>query len=353
MVLKHRWFTALLLAALLTFGLAACAGKSKDGIIIYPSPPEEPRVVYLTSYQGFDAFRERSFLDVIFGDPVEAKLMKPWGVFARDGKIYATDTGTALVMIFDTVGKTVRTVGTGGTGSLALPLGVAMGSNGILYVSDGRLKKVFGFDAEGKLKFGIGQPGELQNPTGIAINDELGRMYIADSYGHVIRVYSLAGEKLFDFGIRGEKDGQFNYPTNVCVNRTNGQVYVTDTQNFRVQVFDKDGVFVRKIGQLGDVPGTFSRPKVLAVDSEDHLYVTDAAFNNVQLFDKDGQLLLIFGGFGTGPGELQLPAGMHIDDQDKIYIVDQVGGRVLVFQYLSEKWKAANPQDYETYKLKP
>lgn len=354
MVSRNRLFTALMLLAVLAFGLSGCwLGKSKEGIVIYPPPPEEPRVVFLESHQGLADFREQSFLDAIFGKSAETELSKPWGVSARDGKIYVTDTASALVMIFDTVARTVKALGMGGTGSLVLPLGVAVGPDGTIYVSDGKLKKIFGFDAEGNIKVAMGNTGEFQNPTGLAINAELGRLYVADSYGHTVRVYSLTGEKQFDFGSRGEQDGQFNYPTNIFVSRKDGTVYVADTQNFRVQVFDKDGKFLRKLGQLGDVPGSFSRPKGLALDSDDHLYVADAAFNNIQVFDNEGQLLLIFGSFGAGPGQFQLPAGLFVDEQDRIYVVDQAGRRVLTFQYVSEKWKAANPKEYEELKRKP
>jgi DNA-binding beta-propeller fold protein YncE len=274
---------------------------------------------------------------------------KPWGVAAKNGILGITDTGKGQALIMDTVKKTVRTVGRGPRYSLKLPLGIALSSDNIVFVADAGSKKVIGYDQGGAAQVVIGQNDDMQNPAGMGINEKLGRLYVTDSYGHVVRVYSLKGEKLLEFGTRGNKPGEFNYPTQVSVDEKTGNVYVSDTQNFRIQVFDQDGKFIRKVGELGDRPGMFSRPKGIAIDSESHLYVADAAFGNIQVFDEEGKLLLVFGAYGIGGGEFQLPAGIAIDEQDRIYVADQGGMRVLVFQYLSEAWRRNHPEEYQKY----
>ena len=62
---------------------------------------------------------------------------------------------------------------------------------------------------------------------------DLEELYIVDSYGHFVHVYSTKGEPLFTFGKRGDKDGEFNFSSNIAVERKTDNVYVVDTQNFR------------------------------------------------------------------------------------------------------------------------
>lgn len=332
---------------LLTASLFGCASTAvTERPIIYPSPPEEPRIVYLKSYRGRIDFRKNSIFDAIFGVQVLSDFKKPYGVSALDGRIYVTETQYAGVAIFDTKQQKVKL-----TGDFGLPVGVAALSDGGYFVSDAKQKRVFGYDQNENLRVAVGKKDEFKNPAGIAVNNDLKRLYVVDSYGHSVHVYSVQGEKLFQFGKDGDGDGDFHYPSNVAIDRRNGNVVVVDTQNFRVQIFDKDGKFIRKFGQLGDVLGTFSRPKGVGVDSEGHIYVTDAAFDNFQVFDENGQLLIFIGAAGNKPGYFQLPAGLFVDEQDKIYVVDSLNARVQVFQYLSEKWKKEHPQEYQSYLL--
>jgi len=348
-MVKQKIYTLLILV----FILSGCAsGPREDNNFYWPSPPEEPKISYIGAYRGEADFREASFLDVIFGTSPDYGLPKPYGVFSKGDKIYVTLTQNPAVAVIDKKARTVKFIGDAGAGRLSLPLGVAISNDGMAFVSDARIKKVYGYDENGGLRVAIGTKNEFQNPSGIAINQELGRLYVVDSKAHNVHVYTLKGEPLFKFGERGDKDGQFNFPSNVAIDRRNGNVYIVDTQNFRVQYFDKDGQFISKFGNVGDVPGSFTRPKGIGVDSDGHVYVADAAFDNFQIFDDKGQLLLYVGSGGTGPGQFQLPAGLYIDEQDRIFVADSVNFRVQAFQYLSDTWKKDNPEQYKKFLLK-
>ncbi|MBI4655075.1 MAG: hypothetical protein HY752_08835 [Nitrospirae bacterium] len=326
------------------------APPPKEVKLIYPLPPEEPRLVYLDSYKGESNFKKRGFLEKVLGEPIfSTEIMKPYGVTAYNDKIYVTDTQSSVVFVFDLKERKVTFIGREGMGRLILPVGVAVSSDGTVFVSDAKQKRVFGYDANGNLKIALGKKDEFKNPAGIAVNNELGRLYVVDSYGHMVHVYSTKGEPLFTFGIRGTQDGEFNYPSNVAIDMRTGNVYIVDTQNFRVQVFDKDGKSIKRFGQIGDAPGTFARPKGIGIDSEQHVYVADAAFDNLQIFDENGKILLFIGGPGHEPGYFWLPAGVYVDEKDRVYIVDSFNYRVQVFQYLSEKWKKENPEKYNEY----
>ena len=181
----------------------------------------------------------------------------------------------------------------------------------------------------------IGHDGELQNPSGLAIDRQHRQLYVADAKKHQVLCYSSAdGSLIRAIGKRGVDRGEFNFPTNLSVDRQ-GRLYVADTLNFRIQVFDSAGEVVKTIGTQGDGPGHFNRAKGVGVDSEGHIYIADTSFNNFQIFDGEGNLLLFVGGTGTGPGEFLLPAGLFVDDEDRIYIADQGNARVQVFQRVS------------------
>lgn len=342
----------LLLSLVFLSGCASTTAPQHEAIV-YPPPPEEPKIAYVRLFRGEGDFRERRFFDAIFGAPRSRGLFKPYGVFARGDDVYITLTGSASVAIINARERTVRYLGAGGMGSLSLPIGVAGAADGVIFVSDAKEKRVYGYDPAGRLAVAIGKKGEFANPAGLAVNQELGRLYVVDSLAHAVLVYTLKGELLFQFGGAGTVDGRFNYPSNAAVDRRNGNVYITDTQNFRIQVFDQDGKFIRKFGEIGTQPGNFTRPRGIGVDSEGHVYVTDAGFENIQIFDEEGRLLLFFGGGGFAPGYFQLPAGLYVDEQDRIFIVDSLNHRVQVFQYLSESWKKKNPEEYKKYLLEP
>ncbi len=352
---KNMLFGYSLLISLL---MVACssAPQHKDQLLLWPIPPDEPRIAYVNTYQGEPDFKQKSFMDALFGAIPDASLLrlsKPFGVAALGDKIIVADSGKKCIFIIDPKERKVTNIGNEGMGKLSFPLGVAVSPDGTIFAADSNQQKIFAYNLEGELKTVIGGKNDFENPAGIALNNNLGRLYVVDSKQHKVRVYSVKGEFITEFGGRGSGPGEFNYPVHVTVDQRNGTVYVADTQNFRVQAFDKDGKFVRQFGKLGDGFGDFSRPKGVAVDSEGHVYVADAAFGNFQIFDEAGQVLLFVGQNGSKPGNFSLPNGIYIDEKDRIYVADSMHSSVQVFQYLSEQWKKEHPDEYKKYLLMP
>ena len=332
----------------------ACAAKKPvQPTLVWPPAPEEPRVTYVAMYTGERDFKKVSTLDAFIGEAAPGEgnnLKKPYGVTAKGDKFYVTDTAEGRVYVFDRKKKEISFLGMKPRGKLKLPVGLATDNRGRVFVSDAKLKKVYGYDGNGTLKVAIGKAGEFKRPAGVAINNAIERLYVVDSSAHMVKVYDLKGKHLFDFGERGVDEGTFNYPTNLAIDRRNGNVAVVDTQNFRVQVFDKDGEFLMTFGKIGDSVGNFARPKGIGIDSDGNMYVTDAAFSNFQIFNDKGQVLMYLGGPGSARGKFQLPAAAYIDENDILYVVGNFFGRVQLFQYLSDKWKKENPAKYQKLK---
>ena len=326
--------------------LLAQAGKNaKDtkgaATLVWPLPPEKPRLKYLAQYHGAIDFKKKPgrWKSALLGnapDTVPADMfVKPYAVaVGPDGRVYVTDTAARRVFVVDREHGAISFIGDRGNVSLTKPVGIAIDERGFVYVSDATLKRVFAFSQAGNVALAIGRDGEFDSPAGLAIDRIRHVLYVVDSSRHQIVCYSsVDGTRIRTIGTRGSELGEFNFPTNLAVSR-DGLVYVADTLNFRIQVFDPDGKPVRAFGTLGDAPGTFNRPKGVAVDSEGHVYVADSAFDNFQVFDAQGQLLLFVGHGGGDAGQFVLPAGIYVDERDQVYVADQGNARVQVFQYL-------------------
>lgn len=338
----------------LTSGLPRAAGQQnqqrKKGAVkaataypVWPLPPEQPRIRYLRSHRSVEDFKKKQdsrWKRLLLGNDPAARppesLIKPYGIaVAKSGRVYVTDTAARRVFVFDTEQRSVEFVGESGTGKVAKPIGVAVDDSlDRVFVADATLKRIFGYGPDGQLAIAIGTEGEFDNPSGLAADAKLQRIYLADSKKHQVFCYSsVDGHLIRTIGARGTEPGQFNFPTNLFVD-AQSRLYVADTLNFRVAVFDAEGQFLKAIGSQGDTPGKLNRPKGVGVDSEGHIYIADTSFNNFQIFSQDGQLLLFVGVAGRDAGEFLLPAGLFVDSRDRIYVVDQGNARVQVFEYL-------------------
>ncbi len=329
------------LLAALSSGCATSPSEKKDIDMVWPLPPDEPKIKFVdVIYSVDDLGEKKGIAESLFGDEKADYFSKLYGVAVdSEGKIYMTDVGR--VWVIDMKKKDYKFIGVEpGLGRVRFPIGVATSSDGRLFVADVSADRVFVY-SNGKYVASIGHEGELNGPSGVAVDEKRNVVYVVDVKKHFVNVYSLKDySKIRTLGTRGDNPGEFNYPTNIALD-AEGNLYVVDTGNCRVQVFDPSGKYMRSIGKLGDNPGELARPKGIAIDSEGHIYVLDAAFNNFQIFDKEGRLLLAVGSAGAEPGKFLLPAGIAIDRDDKIYVINQAPASLQIFQYLGEKWKKA------------
>lgn len=321
--------------------LYGCAGKKLPDIV-WPLPPDPPKIRFVKSFAGSGQFKGLNVSDIFLGiEPVGGAFIKPHGVHAdQHDRIFVTDTGAGLVIVLDPTKNKVSMVGASGRTLFAKPIGVTSDKDGNVYVTDSAKDLVFVFDGNDQFVTAFGREGEFKQPTGLAVDNARGLLYVTDTHKHQIFVLNKkTGEIIKTIGKRGKLEGEFNFPAYITLDKK-GNLYVVDIMNGRMQVFDPEGRFLRTWGRLGDGPGQFARPKGVAIDSEGHIYVVDAAFNNVQMFNEDGQMLMAFGEYGEGRSQQILPAGIAIDSEDRIYLVDQWNARVNVYEYMGEKYKA-------------
>ncbi len=225
-----------------------------------------------------------------------------FGAVAIDGagNMYVTDYNSR-VQKFDSNGTFLLKWGRPGNGdgqfALHSHLSVAVDTQGNVYVTDTDNSRVQKFDSNGTflLKWGSkgsgdGQFGEDHNwrgPEGVAV-DSQGNVYVADPANQRIEKFDSNGNFLSQLGGKGTEDGQFLNPGDVTVDQQ-GNIYVTDNQQnvggptSRFSKFDSNGTFLLKWGETGTGLGMLNYPAGIAVDQQGNIYVVNV-IENVQKF---------------------------------------------------------------------
>ena len=90
------------------------------------------------------------------------------------------------------------------------------------------------FTAEGKFLKMVRGDG-LRKPVGVAV-DSNAMVYVSEWDNHRVSVFTSEGLYVRSFGSYGKKLGQFVSPHGVAVDNC-GVVYVCDRVNYRVQMF--------------------------------------------------------------------------------------------------------------------
>jgi DNA-binding beta-propeller fold protein YncE len=339
--------TSKLLLLPLLANLLACASTTIGTPVVWPDPPEKPRIRFVTAFRtgdDLDTSGWANFRRSLFGNS-SVTMGQPMGVApSDDGKrVYVADYGLSQVLVVDLDQKSMRVFAP--NEGLLRPFGIAVGPDERVLVADSAAKAVLVFDRSGKRVASFGRD-ELERPTGLAVDRSRGVVYVVDSSSHAsnkhrVLAYDLEGHKLRELGPRdgpagrGNADGQFFFPSYVAVDQS-GMVYVSDTMNFRIQVFGPDGKFVRKFGESGDGPGTFQRLKGLAFDAFGNLYAVDGGHANVQIFNRDFRVLMFFGGAANKLEYFDVPSGIAIDPRrNRIYVCNEYLARINVYELIN------------------
>ena len=278
-------------------------------------------------------------------------------------EIFVTDHYNDRVQKFDVDGKFLARF------SLAPnPGGIAIAANGDLYITHfaaaARSQNKPGADdcitvhaPDGQVKLRWGKKGkgdgEFDCPGGIALSSD-GRVYVADQTNHRVQVFDRSGKFLFKWGEYGNATGQFG-GGDAVYSRTGGpqfitldnegDVWTTESMGCRVQVYTHDGEFIRAWGTDENKPGAFGGkfmgfksgparlqgPVSLRFAKDDTLWVT-AISGRIQQFTKEGACLGgVFNGQGDGPGQFYAPHGLALDSKGSLYVVDSFNHRIQKF----------------------
>ncbi len=310
------------------------------------------------------------------GPAVNAQLNAPQGIAVdKSGNIYISDTNNNRVRIVTPNGIINTFAGTGQVGGvqnfgdggpanqafLHLPGGLALDSNGNLYIADTGDNTIREITTNGIINTiaGDGLPSysgdtfqastaELHSPEDVAV-DSSGNVYIADTGNAYIREITVS-TGIINF-IAG--DGSIGYsgdgaaanlagliePFAIALDGS-GNVYFTEPEDGRVRkITVSTGIISTVVGNgtlgfSGDgaaaTSATTHLPTGLAIDSSGNLYIADSLNNRVRkvagttISTIAGSGVFSYSGDG-GPAtaaQLNAPEAVAVDAAGNIYIAD-------------------------------
>ncbi|MFN8634714.1 MAG: TIGR03663 family protein [Chloroflexota bacterium] len=272
----------------------------------------------------------------------EPQLLEPKGVaIGPDGRIYTTEGRANRVTVFNQDGTVAATWGRSGPGDGEFnePWGIAVAPSGEVYVADTWNHRIEKFTADGKFltawgsmadtsKDLQGAPGKFWGPRSIAIGRD-GLLYVSDTGNKRIQVFDANGTFVRAMGGAGSEPGKFNEPVGLAFD--GDTLVVADAWNGRIQKLDKDGNPLSSVPIQGWESHGIANKPYIAAGADGSLYVTMPERGEVQRISPNGQISPVVQPVDRA-NRIGMPTGIAVGPEGAVYTAQSGGGSILVQQ---------------------
>jgi DNA-binding beta-propeller fold protein YncE len=320
---------------------------TSDGATFYVADTYNHRIQVFT----WDANDSTYVLEDAWGDTPYGtgpkEFTHPEGVaVTTDGSVYVADTGNGRIQKFTAGGAYSGEWGAPG------PTGLTIDADGNVWVAASGSSCIQKFTSGGAFIMTFGQQGSgnyrFNFARDVAIaTDNQGRVVIlvADTGNHCIKLYRPASYYeappafLAKWGASGScGDGDLCYPVSIAID-DDGYVFVGNANNNRVQKFTAGGGFLSTWGSYGDAADNVSGPNGLSVDTDGDVYVTDQSNHRIHRLAYNGSAYASVERWGSATeSAFYYPAGVAVDSQDNVYVADQGHHRIQKYDIDGATW---------------
>lgn len=236
------------------------------------------------------------------------------------------------------------------------PSGIAIDSAGSLFVSDtgnhtirkittaGAVSTIAGLAGQSGFTNAIGTSARFNSPLGIAVTTN-GVVYVADCGNHLIRTISTGGAVSTLAGAPetwGTNDGigataRFNGPVGLALDN-DGNLFVSDSNNHTIRKIAPDGSAITWAGVAGidgyvdgeRLTARFAKPAELTFDAHGNLFVADSFNHVIRKISSDGVVTTVTGfprSHGSSDGmngqaRLFNPYGLAVSPRGSLTVAD-------------------------------
>ncbi|WP_407870632.1 cadherin-like beta sandwich domain-containing protein [Paenibacillus sp. P36] len=234
----------------------------------------------------------------------------PSGVaVGSDGTVYVTDRNNHKIKKLSSTGSTSAWEDITNLQMFYSPSGIAVGSDGTVYVADAGIGQIKKLPSGASAWEDITLSGGFNFPGGIAV-DRYGALYVADTMHNQIKKLPSGGSTWADITYAGD----FQYPAGVAVDN-DGTVYVADTYHSKIKKLPDGASDWEDITKSG----TFSFPTGIAAGSNGAVYVVDSEDNRqVKKLSSGGNSWKDI----TNSGGFYYPNGIAVGSDGSLYVPD-------------------------------
>ena len=319
----------------------------------------QDRVITLAGQVLVSGGTNGSGTNALFSDPAAIVADSTGNLFVADSQNHAIrriSTNGLVTTLAGELGLAGSRDETGAQARFDSPCGITLDKNGNLFVSDtgnhtirqitpaGVVTTLAGLAGQSGLTDATGSAARFNSPLGIAISTN-GTIYVADCGNHLIRAISpggsvttLAGSPENWGSANGSgADARFNGPVGLVLDNE-GNLFVADSNNHTIRRITPDGTastWAGVPGVDGCVDGAaqsakFSKPAELAIDRRNNLFVADSFNHVIRKITRDRNVSTVTGAAGkwgaadgiNGRARFFNPYGLAIQPVGSLVVAD-------------------------------
>ena len=278
------------------------------------------------------------------------QLALPFGISITDDDVlYISDAHNNRVVVVDLNSiSNISIIGSGpgnSTNEFDLPFDLFIRNSSLYVIDDHRVKRM---PLDGSHPFIVPVLSGLNLPFYLYVDID-DNIYLSDTHNYRVLLFPSNGTNftvVAGTGIPGYGNDQFNYTYGIFVTK-NATIYVADCYNHRIMKWELGalvGIRVAGTGISGTRSEQLDHPTQIIVDTNGFMYISDADNSRIIRWAPHSRagicIAACTGVSGVDSTRLIGPHSLTFDKYGSLYVSDRLNNRIQKFQILQSKYSS-------------